>query len=42
LSPGLLATLDDLKREALLSRWTREFQQGAAARDTYPLPQATP
>lgn len=42
LSPGLLATLDDLKREALLSLWTREFQQGAAAQDTYLLPQATP
>ncbi|MEQ6890483.1 ABC transporter substrate-binding protein [Halomonas sp. CS7] len=25
LGPGLLATLDDLKREALLSRWRREF-----------------
>ncbi len=32
LSPGLLATLDDLKREALLSRWMREFQRGAATR----------
>ncbi|GGX92811.1 iron ABC transporter [Litchfieldella qijiaojingensis] len=27
LGPGLLATLDDLKREALLSRWQREFQR---------------
>ncbi|MDX1464890.1 MAG: ABC transporter substrate-binding protein [Halomonas sp.] len=25
LGPGLLATLDDLKREALLTRWQREF-----------------
>lgn len=27
LGPGLLATLDGLKREALLSRWQREFQR---------------
>lgn len=27
LGPGLLATLDDLKREALLSRWSREFER---------------
>lgn len=27
LGPGLLATLDDLKREALLSRWNREYQR---------------
>lgn len=27
LGPGLLATLDDLKREALLARWTREYQR---------------
>lgn len=26
--PGLLATLDDLKREALLTRWQREFARG--------------
>lgn len=25
LSPGLLATLDELKRTALLARWQREF-----------------
>ncbi|MDZ7853109.1 MAG: hypothetical protein U5L98_10815 [Halomonas sp.] len=25
LGPSLLATLDDLKREALLTRWQREF-----------------
>lgn len=30
LGPGLLATLDDLKREALLSRWQREFQRWSA------------
>ncbi|MEC9482660.1 MAG: substrate-binding domain-containing protein, partial [Halomonas sp.] len=29
LGPGLLATLDNLKREALLARWTREFRRGA-------------
>lgn len=28
LGPGLLATLDDLKREALLARWEREFSRG--------------
>jgi len=27
LGPGLLATLDDLKREALLTRWRREFMR---------------
>ncbi|TFH87327.1 ABC transporter substrate-binding protein [Billgrantia azerbaijanica] len=27
LGPGLLATLDDLKREALLARWTREYRR---------------
>ncbi|MCL7939371.1 ABC transporter substrate-binding protein [Halomonas sp. ATCH28] len=27
LGPGLLATLDDLKREALLTRWQREFSR---------------
>ncbi|WP_163557393.1 ABC transporter substrate-binding protein [Halomonas sp. NO4] len=33
LGPGLLATLDDLKRQALLSRWQREFgRQGPAFR----------
>lgn len=34
LGPGLLATLDRLKREALLTRWTREFQRGTIAADT--------
>jgi iron(III) transport system substrate-binding protein len=29
LGPGLLATLDDLKREALLARWRREFRRDA-------------
>ncbi|HET8790680.1 MAG TPA: ABC transporter substrate-binding protein [Modicisalibacter sp.] len=42
LSPGLLATLDDLKRKALLSRWMREFQRGAATQDMYPSPRETP
>ncbi|WP_148255097.1 ABC transporter substrate-binding protein [Aidingimonas lacisalsi] len=27
LGPGLLATLDDLKRDALLSRWQREYRR---------------
>ncbi|HSP58951.1 MAG TPA: ABC transporter substrate-binding protein [Halomonas sp.] len=31
LGPGLLATLDDLKRQALLSRWQREFNRSTAA-----------
>ncbi|CAM3304425.1 ABC transporter substrate-binding protein [Halomonas lysinitropha] len=30
LGPSLLATLDDLKREALLSRWQREFSRRAS------------
>lgn len=30
LGPGLLATLDDLKRQALLSRWQREFERRAS------------
>lgn len=42
LSPGLLATLDDLKRKALLSRWMREFQRGAATQDARPPPRKTP
>jgi ABC-type Fe3+ transport system substrate-binding protein len=29
LTPGLLATLDDLKRQALLQRWQREFTPAA-------------
>ncbi|ATJ83069.1 ABC transporter substrate-binding protein [Halomonas beimenensis] len=29
LGPGLLATLDDLKRQALLARWRREFARGS-------------
>ncbi|MFG6178365.1 ABC transporter substrate-binding protein [Halomonas sp. THAF12] len=35
LGPGLLATLDDLKRQALLTRWQREFtrHQAPLARD---------
>ncbi|WP_069384265.1 ABC transporter substrate-binding protein [Halomonas caseinilytica] len=32
LSPGLLATLDDLKRQALLTRWRREFGREDALR----------
>ncbi|SDJ61324.1 ABC transporter substrate-binding protein [Billgrantia gudaonensis] len=31
LGPGLLATLDDLKREALLTRWQREFDREGPA-----------
>lgn len=31
LGPGLLATLDNLKREALLARWMREFQRSASS-----------
>lgn len=31
LGPGLLATLDDLKRENLLSRWKQVFQQAGAS-----------
>ncbi|WP_242458060.1 ABC transporter substrate-binding protein [Halomonas sp. YLGW01] len=31
LSPALLATLDDLKRQALLARWQREFRRWQAA-----------
>lgn len=42
LGPGLLATLDDLKREALLSRWMREFRRGGATLDTHPLLRTTP
>lgn len=38
LGPGLLATLDNLKREALLARWTREFQRSASA----PVPPSQP
>ncbi|WP_136065588.1 ABC transporter substrate-binding protein [Modicisalibacter radicis] len=38
IGPGLLATLDDLKRAALLSRWTREFQRAAAPADTSATP----
>lgn len=34
IGPGLLATLDDLKREALLSRWTREFQRATLPAET--------
>ncbi|UYG06167.1 ABC transporter substrate-binding protein [Halomonas sp. M4R1S46] len=33
LGPGLLATLDDLKRQALLARWRREFSRGGEAGD---------
>ncbi|RTR00222.1 ABC transporter substrate-binding protein [Halomonas nitroreducens] len=33
LGPGLLATLDDLKRQALLARWRREFSRDSAAGD---------
>lgn len=33
IGPGLLATLDDLKREALLSRWRREFQRATPPAD---------
>ncbi|MBZ9560383.1 MULTISPECIES: ABC transporter substrate-binding protein [unclassified Modicisalibacter] len=40
IGPGLLATLDRLKREALLARWTREFRRGtigaAAPQETSP------
>lgn len=31
LGPGLLATLDDLKRQALLARWRREYSRGEEA-----------
>ncbi|MCP1366338.1 extracellular solute-binding protein, partial [Halomonas sp. BBD48] len=37
LGPGLLATLDRLKREALLARWNREFR-----RPTTPADSSTP
>ncbi|MCW4151148.1 hypothetical protein OM427_16580 [Halomonas sp. 18H] len=33
IGPGLLATLDELKRQALLSRWQREFNRGAGSDD---------
>lgn len=36
LGPGLLATLDDLKREALLARWTREFHRAGSPADSPP------
>ncbi|MGC3874295.1 ABC transporter substrate-binding protein [Halomonas sp. GXIMD04776] len=35
LGPGLLATLDHLKREALLDRWEREFQRAKVGRDPH-------
>lgn len=35
LSPGLLATLDDLKRRALLSRWQREFHDQIAGKPVH-------
>jgi iron(III) transport system substrate-binding protein len=40
LSPGLLATLDKLKREALLARWNREFRRPTTPADT-PIPEET-
>ncbi len=36
IGPGLLATLDDLKRKALLARWAREFQRTETASDAAP------
>ncbi|GHB12284.1 ABC transporter substrate-binding protein [Modicisalibacter luteus] len=40
LGPGLLATLDKLKREALLARWNREFHRPSTPADT-PLSEET-
>lgn len=36
LGPGLLATLDELKREALLSRWTREYRRWSRRPEPHP------
>ncbi|WP_372610949.1 hypothetical protein [Halomonas sp.] len=33
LGPSLLATLDDLKRQALLNRWQREYAQSSETDD---------
>lgn len=40
LGPGLLATLDKLKREALLARWHREFRRPATSTNS-PTPEET-
>ncbi len=34
LGPSLLATLDDLKRQALLNRWQREYAESAESAET--------